>query len=154
MSIIKRKNSPYWWYSFSIDGTRFRGSTFTADKKLAGEYETKARNEAYSRRKLGKKPNITLEKVLAKYWKEHAQIQNWSPSVTGYMKNFMIAWGANTHLSEINDAQYSDLVSYLKKKKLKPGTINRHMNCFRKVYRLTRDSGGMRWERSTSRSTA
>lgn len=27
MKLIKRKDSPYWWYSFTIDGKRYREST-------------------------------------------------------------------------------------------------------------------------------
>lgn len=142
MSIRKRESSPFWWYSFSIDGERFRGSTHTADRKLASEYEAKLRTEAYSQRKLGKKPEITLENVLAKYWKEHAQEQAWATSVWGYMRHFAEAWGAHAYLSDINDARYSELVSRLKKHGLKPGTINRHLQCFRKVYRLARDVWG------------
>lgn len=142
MSITKRKGSTFYWYSFSIDGERFRGSTFTANKKLAGEFETKIRNEAYSQRKLGRKQDVTLENLLARYWTEHAQSQSWAASVWGYMRNFTIVWGAKTYLSEITDAKYSELINYLKKKGLSASTINRHTECFRKACTLAKDNWG------------
>jgi integrase len=35
MGIYKRKNSPVWWMSFSVDGVQYRRSTRTEDRQLA-----------------------------------------------------------------------------------------------------------------------
>lgn len=145
-----RKNRQY---SFSINGKRFRGSTHTTNKKLADQYETKIKNEAYSQLKLGKRAGITLEQALAKYWTEHAKDQSWSLSVWGYMKSYVAAWGKDTYMSEINDAKFSELISFLKKKPLAnhkknkktglaPSSINRHAEAFRKLHRLCKDTWG------------
>jgi len=157
--LIQRENSPNWWFDFTIQGRRVRGSTYTANKKLAEEYAAKVKSKAYSELKLGRKQDITLEQALSRYWTEHAQGQAWSRSVWGYMRRFSQIWGANTYLSEIDNNKYSLLVSHLKKVKLKTGkkdekgnpiykymsptTINRHTECFRKVYRLAKDTWGL-----------
>jgi hypothetical protein len=37
--------SPYWWYDFTVDGRRFRGSTRTEDRELAELFAIKARTQ-------------------------------------------------------------------------------------------------------------
>lgn len=50
MSLWKRKDSPLWYYDFSVDGIRYRGSCRTAKKTQAKDYEAERMAEA---RKLG-----------------------------------------------------------------------------------------------------
>ncbi len=83
-----------------------------------------------------------MNAVLTRYWKEHAQTQASSTNIWGYMRSFKEAWGLGIYMSEINNAKYSELVTHLKKRGCKPGTINRHMQCFRKVYNLSKNVWG------------
>ena len=53
----KRKNSPYWWASFTdASGKRVRCSTGTTNRKEAEALEAKFRLEAYKVAKWGEQP--------------------------------------------------------------------------------------------------
>ena len=41
--LYKRKDSKFWWYRFVVDGTEYAASTRTANKRLAGDFESAAR---------------------------------------------------------------------------------------------------------------
>lgn len=42
MSLFRKPRSPYWWYAFSYDGKRYRGSTKEIKKGAAGAVEAEA----------------------------------------------------------------------------------------------------------------
>lgn len=65
MSIFKKTQSPYWWYSFRLPGRpRIWRSTKTPDRKLALAIYHKARAE-YLEGKIFKKPTqITVKELL------------------------------------------------------------------------------------------
>ena len=42
MPLYQRPGSPFWWYSFTLNGVRFRGSTGTEDKRKARLIEAEA----------------------------------------------------------------------------------------------------------------
>jgi integrase len=133
---FKRKDSPYWWYAFSINGVRYRGSTETSNRKAAEEYIAKLRASEYEHVKLGKKQDLLLRYALGKYWKEHAQDKASAKSIKGYIERFSKVWGLDCFVSDINDARLNKLVNKLKADGCAPATINNHIRCFRSFHRL------------------
>ena len=74
--IRRRKDSPHWWFDFSVRGYRFRGSTETDDPEQAEEIALKERMRAVERIRLGRepaRPEITLTAAWGRYWIEYAQ---------------------------------------------------------------------------------
>lgn len=68
MPLFQRPGSPFWWYSFNVQGVRFRGSTGETSKREAAAVERDARQEAGRR---GKAPKAwTVKTALAHYWSE------------------------------------------------------------------------------------
>lgn len=63
MKLYKRNGSSFWWYSFTVDGKQFRGSTkrLSNDKKGAKAVMQKAYQEALDRLQFGDLPEISLE---------------------------------------------------------------------------------------------
>ncbi|MDF0540818.1 site-specific integrase [Sphingobium sp. H39-3-25] len=70
MPVYQREGSPYWWYSFSIDGRRFRGSTGCTTQKQAKIVEAEKFQDAVKHP--GKNDQWRLREVLGTYWAEHA----------------------------------------------------------------------------------
>lgn len=70
MRIFRRKGSPYWWVTFNDqNGTRYRRSSGTTDKRLA---ETLAANwikEAFMEQHFGKLPEVPFSDALLAYAK-------------------------------------------------------------------------------------
>lgn len=62
MKLYKRAESPYWWYSFTVNGKRFRGNTQRPlkDKKGAKEFLSNEYSKRLNMAQLGYKPEITM----------------------------------------------------------------------------------------------
>ncbi|MFO0390159.1 MAG: tyrosine-type recombinase/integrase [Alphaproteobacteria bacterium] len=140
MSVTKRKDSPHYWYDFTIGGQRFRGSCETNDKQTAKSIAAKLRTEALHNKHLGRKPRITLDVAFAKYWKEHGQETRTGLSHTLHtFRDFLKFWGKDFYLDEINDAEINRCVADLqgriikKDKRLAPASINRRLDMLRAV---------------------
>ena len=74
MSLTKRDRSPYFRYSFTIEGVRFSGSTERTTRREALAVEKEAREEARRSLKEAPKPaTMTLDDALGRYWTEVGQ---------------------------------------------------------------------------------
>lgn len=73
MELFKRKNSPYWWLTYSIGGKRYRESTKTANKRQANAYLAKRETELFEGRFFPEKRSseLTMEGLRDK-WLKHA----------------------------------------------------------------------------------
>jgi integrase len=85
MPVRKRKGSPFYWYSFSIDGARFRGSTGCTSEREAKEVERDQYQLA--KRSLAPKRDWTLKAVIAHYWSEHAKHKTSSVDILAALDN-------------------------------------------------------------------
>lgn len=70
MSLYRREGSPFWWYDFTVNGVRFRGSTEEPTKAKAREVESDKRAEAKKKPKY--EGNWRLRYVFGAYWNDHA----------------------------------------------------------------------------------
>lgn len=67
MSLVKRKNSQFWYVQFQIDNRTVVRSTRTSDRKVAERVAAKIREEVHAEIFLGRKRAITFEEALARY---------------------------------------------------------------------------------------
>lgn len=65
--IIRRKDSPYLWYKFKVNGVLHRGSTETADVKTAEMFAAKQRGDAVQGKTQAKQSTITLVALAKRY---------------------------------------------------------------------------------------
>jgi integrase len=70
MSLYRRKGSPSWWYDFTVDGARFRGSTGAEGKREAKAVEDERKAEARKRPRYS--ANWKLRYIFGAYWNDHA----------------------------------------------------------------------------------
>lgn len=138
MRVTKRKGSPFYWYDFTIDGTRFRASSETNDKPLAVSIATAKRNELLRQVHLGDKASLTLNEASALYWLQHAQHTKWADStVKIHCRHLIRLLGKDTPFDQINDAVVAKYIAARrgeniahnnhKKKLVSPSTINREV---------------------------
>lgn len=142
MSLRKRKGSPYWWYDFTVGGHRFRGSTETADVGQARAIEAKLRTDALMGGRFGRKQEIAMDPLLARYWLEYARHLKAGPSAVKYhCRHILDHFGKATLLSEIDDAAVSRLVAKLRGR-MTDSSINRVLSTLRKIINKSRDEWG------------
>lgn len=60
MDLFKRDDSAFWWYSFVVDGQRYRASTRRTDKTEARRVMAEEYAMVMNRRQHGEKPEISL----------------------------------------------------------------------------------------------
>jgi integrase len=72
MSLYKRKNSPYWWVKFSLNGRRIQQSTGTSEKAKAREYQDKLKASLWEQDRLGVKPKRSWNEAVVRYLAETA----------------------------------------------------------------------------------
>jgi hypothetical protein len=76
MSIRRRAGSPWFWYDFTVQGHRFRGSCETDDRELAKGIEAAHRAELLKQAVTGRRPDMSLDAAFAQYWLQIAASQS------------------------------------------------------------------------------
>lgn len=128
MSVTKRAGSPYYWYSFTINGQRFRGSTGETEIKKARLEEERQKHKV--RMGLGTSKVWPLRLVLGTYWDAKGQHQKGWKTLLKQFECLSDILGANTPITEI-DAE--KLATYRAKRrgmapkgrKIEERTVNR-----------------------------
>ena len=106
MPVRKREGSPFFWYTFSINGRRFRGSTGKTTKREAVEVE----RDQYQRLEKSFLPrkNWTLQAVLSAYWKEHAQHTRSAFDIETAFANLQRLLGKGKKMTELTNGDLMD----------------------------------------------
>lgn len=107
MSLGRRKGSRFWWYTFTVRGARFRGSTETESRDEAQIIEADLRRQVLLGGLSDKRPEITLNEACARYWTEHARWLPSAPDLARHSRNLLRLIGKETQLSKID----SDVVA-------------------------------------------
>lgn len=107
MPVRKRKGSPYYWYSFSISGHRFRGSTEKTTERDAKEVERDQYQLA--KQSLLTKKDWTLQVVLSTYYTEHAQHTGSADNILGHFADLQRILGKGKKTSALTNG---DLIDY------------------------------------------
>ncbi len=142
MSLRRRKGSPYWWYDFTVGGSRFRGSTESTDLTQAKAIEAKLRTDAVMGSRFGRKQEIALDPLLGRYWLEYARHLKAGPSAVKYhCRHILDHLGKTTLLSQIDDAALSRFVTNLRGR-MTDSSVNRVLSTLRKIINKSRDEWG------------
>ncbi|MES1985030.1 MAG: tyrosine-type recombinase/integrase [Pseudomonadota bacterium] len=107
MSVYQREGSPYWWFTFSIDGKRFRGSTGQTDERKARLVE--AEKFQQERARPSHEQPWRLREVLGTYWSEHARSLDSSGDIFFHFEMMSDFWGRDKPILEITN---SDILDY------------------------------------------
>lgn len=112
MPLYKRKDSPYFYASVTVDGQTFRESTETKNKREAERYESRLREKYYKQIKLGERPDYPLGEAIIRFVDENAGRNisiKWQEDCKRKLKWFSDQLGSTYPLAKINQAVLSDL---------------------------------------------
>lgn len=135
MPIYQRPGSKNHYYRLSIKGLKFRGSCGTADRatalKVERETRERLRREIVERRK----PELTLDAALLRYWQEHAERLPSADNIALIGKTLIAGLGADTLLSELTR---SDIATFVARRRahLADSSVNRELTILRAVIRM------------------
>jgi integrase len=140
MAISRRAGSPFWWYDFTVNGQRFRGSTGTVDRASAKKVEAKLRNDAVMGVFFPSKTStsLTISQILGKYYDEHIKHL---PLAYNYSKVLGVL---NKHLgpcesSKLKNADVAGFVAALRGT-VTGATVNRYCQLLRAALNRARDA--------------
>jgi integrase len=147
MPVYRREGSPYWWYSFTINGRRFRGSTGRETKREAEEVE----RDEYSRikRSASRGADWTLQVVLSTYWNEHARLSRDARTVETHFANIQAIIGKDVRTSRLTNGALMDYRARRRGSKTPRGTfvtqhsINRELAYLRAAFEHCRRFHGL-----------
>ena len=137
MPLSRRGKSKVWQMSFHVNGKQVRRSTGTTDKRLAeriyAKLKTRVAEEEWLDIDEGKKRtfNELAERYESRVFKE---LKSWQ-STKSYLKQLKEFFGPYT-LSKITPALIDDFKQMRKGQGVKPATINRQLNIFRRMLNL------------------
>lgn len=132
MSLIKRKNSPYWQYDFTLDGQRFRGSTGETGKR-----EAKAVEDDYKQAVRNGKPKgraWTLQAVCETYWAEHARDKASATTIWNQLLQLAGRIGKHRPITAITNATIMDYRAKRRGDGLQQHSINREVTILRAAF--------------------
>ena len=125
MSLYQRQGSPFWQYSFTLDGVRFRGSTGCTGKREAAVVEAEKRHEAKSRKR--RDQPWRLRDCFGAYWQEHAKHRIDSKAIFRKLDALSRLLGANTMIEELSNADLVDYRDARQREGLEAHSVNRDL---------------------------
>lgn len=140
MSLYQREGSPYWQYSFTISGVRFRGSTGKRTKREAQIVETERRYEAKQRRK--RDAPWRLRDCFGAYWNEHARHVRSASFVYRKLDALTRILGKDTPIMDLTNALLLDYRAARRGEGLQAHSVNRDFNCLKAALNHARTMHG------------
>lgn len=131
MSVYKRESSPFWWYSFSTDGRRFRGSTGRTSKREAEEVE---RDERHRLKQARHGSDWPLLAVLNAYWNEHARFKRSSAMIHTHLAELQTGLGKNLRTSRLTAGALMDYRARRRGTGVQAHSVNREFAYLRAAY--------------------
>lgn len=123
MSLYQRAGSPNWYYSFTLDGVRFRGSTGCTARAQALQVEAEARHRAKAQRR--RKDPWRLRDCFGAYWVEHAKFARDFAAIEAKLDALSRLLGKNTLISELTNADLMDYRAARQREGLQAHSVNR-----------------------------
>lgn len=133
MPLYRREGSPFWWFSFTVNGVRFRGSTGETEKRKAQIVEAEERHLARTRRMDSQA--FRLRDALGAYWKERAKGLRSSDTIFVKLKSLREHLGTNTPITEITGPKLLDYRASRRGEGLQAHSINRDFALLRAALR-------------------
>lgn len=148
MSVYKRAGSPFFYYSFTIDGVRYRGSTESPVGKGKRAAERKAdliRDEIAEQVEIKRKfgADWRIRDVLGAYWNERLKHGNTKGGQEAMVLNLSALLGPDTMLSDVTNVTIIDMIAKRRGQttgKLNPrliarNTVNRDLATLKAAFR-------------------
>ncbi len=135
MGVYLRNGSPYWYYSFTVHGRRYSGSTQTESKTLARQIaDTKKTDLLRDQVALKIVKRMTLDELAKEFleWsKSHKRSYGRDVVLTGHLSAFM-------GKKDIADITSLDVEAYKKRRvqEVKGATVNREVACLKRMFNL------------------
>lgn len=133
MSLYRRKGSPFWWFDFTIDGLRFRGSTGQEGKREALKVEDD--HKQASRRRGKQKKEWTLHRLCATYYNERGQHARSSETILHQLGKLEDYIGRDRKLASITNATMMDYRARRRGDGLQQHSVNREVVILRAAMR-------------------
>lgn len=132
MPVYRRSGSPYWWYSFTVSGRRFRGSTGRTSKREAEEVERDQHQLA--RRSLTLGSDWTLLAVLNTYWHERVKTMRSAPTIETHFAELQRGLGKELKTSRLTNGALMDYRARRRGRGVQHHSINREFAYLRAAY--------------------
>ena len=129
MGLYRRDDSPVWWYSFTVNGRRFRGSTGQAAKGIAKAIEAAKRTEAAHT--APQRDRWRVHVLTGTYLTAHAAALPSAATATYQLANLTRLLGPQRFVAELTGA---DIIDYRAKRKgegVSNSSVNRELQTFR-----------------------
>lgn len=133
MSLYRREGSPFWQYSFAVDGVRFRGSTGCKGKREAQLVEAEKLHEAKAKRK--RSEPWRLRDCLGAYWQEHARHTTSADGIFVKLEALSRILGKDTLIEDITNADLMDYRAARVSEGLQPHGVNRDFSYLKAALR-------------------
>jgi len=129
MSLYRRSGSPYWWYSFTLDGLRFRGSTGKASKREAAAVEHDEKNRL--RTLNATREDWRLRQIFGAYWQDRGRhLRSWR-TVEHQLGKLSDYLGKDLRVSRLTPGAVMDYKARRRGDGLQPHTVNRELAVLR-----------------------
>lgn len=125
MSLYKREGSPFWQYTFSIGGIRFRGSTGCTGKREASAVEAKERHEAKA--KVKRSGPWAVRDCFAAYWNDHGRHKAAREEIWVKLCAMSDVFGPDKMIENLTNSDLMDYRAARQKAGLQPQTVNRDL---------------------------
>lgn len=123
MSLYRRKGSPFWQYSFTLGGVRFRGSTGRTCRQEAAQVEAEERHKAKHARRNA--DPWRLRDCFGAYWMEHAKFARDASAILAKLDALSRLLGKNTLIAHITNADLMDYRAARQREGLQAHSVNR-----------------------------
>lgn len=125
MSLYQRKGSPYWYYSFTIDSVRFRGSTRETSKRDAKAVVDEIKADA--RRKPRHTGEWKLRYVFGAYWNDRGCSRRAAKTIEGQLANLSRILGRDMPAIKLTAANLLSYRAIRREEKVSDSSINREI---------------------------
>ena len=148
MSIIRRLGTPYFWTEFQFEGTRYRQTTRTTNRRKAEAFERRLRQQIYDRVKLGHvdPTPMRFNDAVRRYTTTHLLAKSNQPRTAkaeAYLLGRLQALiGDATLLHDITAAVIWSMKETLLIGGSKPATVNRYLATLRAILRMACNEWG------------
>lgn len=150
MPLYRRSGSPFWWYNFTLDGLRFRGSTGKASKREAAAVEHDEKNRLRSLQ--ATREDWRLRQVFGAYWEERGKhLRSWR-TVEYQLGKLSDYLGKDLRVSRLTAGALMDYKARRRGDGLQPHTVNRELAVLRaainhahKIHAQPMPTSGIPW---------
>lgn len=137
MGLYKRADSPTWWYSFTVNGRRFRGSTGATVKGVAKGIEAARRTEAAHEQPQRDKWRVHV--MTGTYLSNHAANLPSVATATYQLENINRLIGKDRYIADLSD---SDVIKFRADRKgegVSNTSVNRELQTLRAALTFAKD---------------